>query len=509
MKKSVSNRFRQTLITCLLLATVASQSPLLAKSCNHRSFNIKVSEEVASSEILNQLSNECSFSIVTKDKYAKEKLDEKLYGLNIRQKRLEDIFDILIASKGLAYSYDDGVLMISGLKTRTFRIDYVNTERSGSSNMDISLTGDTGDSAGGEGSGAKGGSLSTGANILSTDKFNFWSTVQKEIQDILDSESNDEGIPKFAPIINREAGLITIKGTARQINRVSGYIHQMMNRLHKQVLIDVKILSVSLDNSRQTGINWGEIYKLQNMQLAYEILNTNGTSNVDGDTINEINKDIGGGHATFMRLKGNTGITDLIKFLKTQGDVTSISNPKVVTLNNQPAVFSSGDQLYYKLSSSSRQTGANAATETYNNEVVKSVFAGILLDITPEITDDDEIILKINPSISSVKSNVKTDDSGVRRLPPDLMKKQISSVVKLRDGEQVILGGLINTRTGEDTTKVPILGNIPLLGYAFQQKKTIEKREELIVIITPHIIRNGRHAKPVSLSDLGYKKIKY
>lgn len=498
---------RQTFVTGMLLTMVAAQSPLLAKSCSHRSFNIKVSEEVASSEILNQLSNECSFSIVTKDKFAKEKLDEKLYGLNIRKKRLEDIFDILITSKGLSYSYDDGVLAVSGLKTRTFRIDYVNTERSGSSNMDISLTGDTGDSAG-EDSGAKGGSLSTGANILSTDKFNFWSTVQKEIQDILDSESI-EGVPEFAPIINREAGLVTIKGTTRQINRVSAYIHQMMQRLHKQVLIDVKILSVSLDNSRQTGINWGEIYKLQNMQLAYEILNTSDTSNVDGDTINEINKDIGNGHATFMRLKGNTGITDLIKFLKTQGDVTSISNPKVVTLNNQPAVFSSGDQLYYKLSSSSRQTGANAATETYNNEVVKSVFAGILLDITPEITDDDEIILKINPSISSVKTNVKTDDSGVRRLPPDLMKKQISSVVKLKDGEKVILGGLINTRKGEDTTKVPILGNIPLLGYAFQQKKTVEKREELIVIITPHIIRNDRYAKPVSLSDLGYRKIKY
>ena len=375
--------------------------------------------------------------------------------------------------------------------------------------MDISLTGETGggDYASGDG-GAKGGSLSTGANITSSDTFNFWKTVQKEIQDILDSEASGEDIPKFAPIINREAGLITIKGTTRQINRVSAYVHQMMKRLHKQVLIDVKILSVSLDNSRQTGINWGEIYKLQNMQLAYEILNTRDTSNVDGDKINEINK-VGAGHATFMRLKGNTGITDLVKFLKTQGDVTAISNPKVVTLNNQPAVFSSGDQLYYKLSSSSRQTGSNAATETFNNEVVKSVFAGILLDITPEITDDNEIILKINPSISSVKSQVKTDESGVRRLPPDLMKKQISSVVKLKDGEQVILGGLINTKQGETTTKVPILGNIPLLGYAFQQKKVSEVREELVVIITPHIIRNSRNAHAVSLSDLGYQKIKY
>ncbi len=509
MKKLVSNRIRQSLLAGFLMMSVTTVTVLEAKSCDYRSFNIKVSEEVTTSEILNQLSNECSFSLITKDSYAKEKLMDKLFGINIKKMSLEEIFDVLISSKGLDYDYDGKLLTISGLKTKTFKIDYVNTKRSGTSSTDISLTGETGDSTGGNGGGdGKGGSLSTGATITSEDSFSFWEKMQQELQTILNSPEDKFKAP--APIINREAGLVTVSGTTKQINRVSAYLHQIMNRLHKQVLIDVKILSVTLDNSRQTGINWGEIYKLQNMQMAYEILNTNNLSNLSNDKITDFGDSNPSAHATFMRLSGNTGITDVIKFLKTQGDVTAVSNPKVVTLSNQPAVFSSGDQLYYKLSSSSRQTGSNAATETYNNEVVKSVFAGILLDITPEITDDDEIILKINPSISSVKSRVKTDESGVRRLPPDLMKKQISSVVKLKDGEKVILGGLINTKKGVETSKVPILGNIPLLGYAFQQKKVSEIREELIVIITPHIIKNrtkGNNA--VSLKDLGYEKIKY
>ena len=505
MKKLVSSRIKQSLLTGLLLLSV-SATMLDAKSCNHRSFNIKVSEEVATNEILNQLSNECSFSIVTKDNLAKEKLSAKLYGINIKQMTLDEIFDVLISSKGLDYEYDNKLLTISGLKTKTFKIDYVNTERAGVSNTDISLTGDTGEAGNGD-AGGKGGSLSTGATITSSDNFSFWKNMEAEITSILNATEEKS---KVKPIINREAGLVTVTGTSEQINRVSAYIHQMMKRLHKQVLIDVKMLSVTLDNSRQTGVNWGEIYKLQNMQLAYEILNTNNLSELANDKIEEFGDGNPSAHATFMKLSGNTGITDVVKFLKTQGDVTSISNPKVVTLNNQPAVFSSGDQLYYKLSSSSRQTGSNAATETFNNEVVKSVFAGILLDITPEITDDDEIILKINPSISSVKSRVKTDESGVRRLPPDLMKKQISSVVKLKDGEKVILGGLISSKKGVETSKVPILGNIPLLGYAFQQKKVSEIREELIVIITPHIIRNrGIRSHTVSLKDLGYEKIKY
>ena len=508
MKTSLLNSIKHGMVTGLLLVSVSAVT-LEAKSCSHRAFNIKVSEEVATSEILNQLSNECSFSVVLKDSLAKEKLSQKLYGVNIKQMRLGEIFDVLISAKGLDYDYDNKVLTISGLKTRTFKIDYVNTERSGVSNTDISLTGDStgADASGGTNDSGKGGSLSTGATIKSSDNFSFWKNMEAEITSILNATEEKS---KVKPIINREAGLITVTGTSEQINRVSAYIHEMMKRLHRQVLIDVKMLSVTLDNSRQTGVNWGELYKLQNMQMAYEILNTNNLKKLTDDKIEEFGDGNPSAHPTFIRLSGNTGITDVVKFLKTQGDVTAISNPKVVTLNNQPAVFSSGDQLYYKLSSSSRQTGNNAATETFNNEVVKSVFAGVLLDITPEITDDNEIILKINPSISSVKSRVKTDDNGVRRLPPDLMKKQISSVVKLRDGEKVILGGLISSKKGLETTKVPILGNIPLLGYAFQQKKVSEIREELIVIITPHIIKRGRiDAHPVSLKDLGYEKIKY
>ncbi len=505
MQKLVSSKLKKSVLALSFASLlVGSVSTLEAKSCDSRTFNIKISEEVSTNEILNQLSDECGFSVITKDELAGEKLEKKLFGINIKKMSLDEIFEVLVKSKGLDYSYDNNMLQISGLSTRTFQVDYVNTERSGVSNTDISLTGDS--AAAEEGEGGKGGSLSTGATITSSDKFSFWDKMEAELGAILNSPSDKFKAP--SPIVNREAGLVTVSGSTAQVNRIAVYIDQLMSRLHKQVLIDVKILSVNLDKSRQTGINWGEIYKLQNMKLTYEMLNTNNVAEI-ADTIDTFGDGNPSAHATFMRLSGNTAITDLVKFLNTQGDVTSISNPKVVTLNNQPAVFSSGDQLYYKLSASSRQTGTAAATETYNNEVVKSVFAGILLDITPEITDDGEIILKINPSISTVKSEVKTDDSGVRRLPPDLMKKQISSVVKLRDGEKIVLGGLINSRTGNTTYKVPILGNLPILGYAFKQERITEIREELVVIITPHIINPKRgQRRVISLKELGYQGIK-
>ncbi len=505
MKKLVLNSVKKSVLTLSVVTLIAgSLTHVEAKSCDMRTFNIKIAEKVSTNEILNQLSSECGFSVITNDSYAKEKLDEKLYGINIKNMALSEIFDVLVTSKGLEFDYNKNVLKVSGLTTKTFKVDYVTTSREGTSNTDISLTGDGGgDEGGGSGSAS---SLSTGATITSSDKFSFWDTMEKELSAVLNATA--DGHKSETPIINKEAGLVTVSGTEAQLERVGAYIDTLMNRLHKQVMIDVKILSVNLDNSKQTGVNWSELYKLQNVKVGYESINT---SNVDKYAENSISDIVKNGiyHANLLRLSGSTSVTDVVKFLKTQGDVTSISNPKVVTLSNQPAVFSSGDQLYYKLSSSSRQTGASAATETFNNEVVKSVFAGILLDITPQITDDGEVILKINPSISSVKSETSGSD-GVRRLPPDLMKKQISSVVKLRDGEKIVLGGLISSRKGKGSYKVPILGNIPLLGYAFRQDTVTEVREELVIIITPHILSSSNKTKNrhLSLSDLGYQGIK-
>jgi len=136
-------------------------------------------------------------------------------------------------------------------------------------------------------------------------------------------------------------------------------------------------------------------------------------------------------------------------------------------------------------------------------ELVDSVFAGILLDITPEVDANGMITLKINPSISETVDAV-SNNAGTRTIPPDLIRRQIASVVKVKDGEHAILGGLITSKTGYTVNKVPLLGDIPLLEYAFKREEKIETVEELVLIITPHIVKNE---KSVSLKDLGYIKV--
>ncbi|HIP61139.1 MAG TPA: pilus (MSHA type) biogenesis protein MshL, partial [Sulfurovum sp.] len=120
-----------------------------------------------------------------------------------------------------------------------------------------------------------------------------------------------------------------------------------------------------------------------------------------------------------------------------------------------------------------------------------------------EIDAREMVTLKINPSITETLSPVTND--GARTMPPDLVRRQIASVIKVRDGHHAILGGLIFSKTGTKVNKVPLLGDIPLLEYAFKSESKIEKIEELVIIITPHIIKSNRG---ISLKDLGYKRLR-
>ena len=191
--------------------------------------------------------------------------------------------------------------------------------------------------------------------------------------------------------------------------------------------------------------------------------------------------------------------------MQTQGDVVSISNPKVLTLNNQPALITAGTEYFYKIKSETNQQGTGGGVAaTTQNEQIQSVFAGVLLDITPEIADDRTITLKINPSLSETTTDL-AQDSTERVMPPDLNRRQLSSVVTVKDGNRIILGGLINTKNVNKSNKVPLLGDIPGLSYLFKYDEMTKQIQELVIVIEPHII--DRANNNLSLAELGYKGI--
>jgi len=482
----------------LLLTLTLIFSTLYAKECKNEIFNVNSDKGTTISEFIDQLSDECSFSVIVTDTQAKNILSSSMDKIHMKDVILDELLSFVLNENNLAYSLKNNILKISYVTTKTYHIDYISTERTSTSTTTVTLSSSTGGaSTGGANNGTPSSGTSGGANgesesgiqIDSTDSFEFWNNLENELHSILNRP--EDKYEANAPVINREAGMVTVSATDRQIKRLDEYIIQLEEKLHKQVLIDVQLLSIDLTDTKTTGIDWNQIYALQNVNI---------NANMDMKYAQSPASTYSGSIAI---TSGSLSIKEIIKFLNEQGDVSSLSNPKILTLNNQPALISVGKQFFYKIQQSTTQNTVSGTSPTTQSDVVDSVFAGILLDITPEISRGGRITLKVNPSISNTIDNITGTSSG-RTIPPDLSRKQLSSVVTINDGERVILGGLIDNATDKTESGIPILSQIPILGNAFKHTKTSKIVSELIIIITPHIVK--RH-KELTLKSLGYGKL--
>ena len=289
------------------------------------------------------------------------------------------------------------------------------------------------------------------------------------------------GLNTFSPIINKDAGLVVVTGTMKQLRAVDSYVSNLMNNLQKEVLIDVHIYSVELSASHQTGINWA--------QLALSI---------DKQNVPLRGKYIGGSLSVFN--SATFSINGLLNFLSTNGNVNSISNPKIMTLNDQKAIISVGSTIYYKYASS---VVSNPNTPPATQYTIGSKFVGIVLDITPQISDSGNIVLSIQPTISAFRNLTQLTNTN-RNMPPDTKDNTMLSIVRLKNNQTLVLGGLITTDRQLEVNGVPILKEIPLIKYLFSSKSRITSKKELVFVITPHII--NLH-KQTTLRDLGFGKI--
>ncbi|MDF1882501.1 pilus (MSHA type) biogenesis protein MshL [Sulfurimonas sp. SAG-AH-194-C21] len=517
-------KYIKTSIQTTLLALLLSTSALA--DCSYELFSISSAKETKIIDFVDQLSDECGFSIIVTDPNAEKFLNTRLNKTNLKNLTIDEVLDIILLENNLSYTLENNLLKISYLTTKVFEIDYILSQRKSTGSTDVTLssnsassqgstTGGGGVSRGGSGGAAGGTGGAAGANaksasqtgikIESTDEVKFWEELDVEFQSILNRPHDSYKAPP--PIINKNAGLITVTATVKQMKRFEDYLKKLQDKVQLQVLIDVQLLSVTMNQGKTTGIDWQQLYALQNFSVSFNHISNKNADTFDDSGVTTIAANAASavqGIASIVNIKGQASLNEVVKFLQTQGNVNSISNPKVLTLNNQPALITAGTEYFYKIQSQTNQQGTGGGVAaTTQNQNVQSVFAGVLLTITPEISDDSTITLKINPSLSETTTDISSEDNSNRDMPPDLNRRQLSSVVTVKDGHRIILGGLINTRNTLNTNKVPILGDIPVLSYLFKYEEKIKQVEELVIIIEPHIIHKAKNS--VSLSDLGYE----
>jgi len=430
----------------------------LFANCESKLFSysnsINAQERMSVGEFLDLLvTQKCNINIIYDDKESKNMVRQKMPFLRVKNYTLRQILDLILAKRGLFYTLNGNTLEISYYKTKTYKLDFITSNRVGESNLDA-----------------------TDSKIKNEYTFDFWDKVQNNIETILKNTASEFK----PPIIDKTVGLITVTGTKKQIDAVDKYIKTMINRLTKEVLIDVKIYTVELSSSHKTGIDWSKL----SISLDKTNVPVRGTY-------------IGGAQSVFSDAVFN--MTGLLNFLAQNGNVNSLSNPKVVTLNNQKAIISVGDTIYYKYAS---QVTTDQNGNPNTQYTIDSKFVGVVLDITPQISDNGDIILSISPRISSFKDATQLTNTN-RDMPPDTKDNTMLSVVKLKDNQTLVLGGLITNDKTLQVNGVPILKEIPIIKYLFSSREKITSRKELVFIITPHIMNLK---KKKTLRDLGFGK---
>jgi len=411
--------------------------------CDTKLFSISTqgNSSIKLQTLLSNLSDACNLNIVVKDSLTQKKLDNyKLRYLKLNNLPLNDFLSHILGESGFFWNLKDNILEINYIATKNFKVNYLNAVMNGTSTISSTsseATNNTGNN-----------------NISSNFNFDFWGDFEKNINAFITSLNNDD-FTMPAPIIDKVTGIVTVTGTKEQLNKVKKYIDTLNERLHKEVFIDVKIYSVALSKTNQTGINWS------NFGLSMDTGAVSTASHI-GTTILE---------SPTFRLAG------LLNFLSKYGQVNSISNPKITTLNNQKALITIGETVNYSYQKTITDKNGNVVV----TNVPGSAFVGVLLDILPQISDNNVIIMRINPSISSI-SQLNNN------LPPNTLDKKLNTIVRVKDGYTIILGGLITDEKTLKVNGVPVLKEIPLIKYLFSYKEQISNRKELVFVLTPHII---------------------
>jgi general secretion pathway protein D len=416
----------------------------------------------------------------------------------------------------------------------TYRIDYVNMERTSSGTVGVSSQiGTGGGTAGGGGAGAAGG---TGGNTSSTTVRNtsdnkFWATLEKNIKDIL--RETDKVLPTGAPqptfvqaitgasgtapppptapnvsfreaasvIINAEAGLVIVRATSRQHEKIQEFLDQVLANAKRQVLIEATIAEVQLNNQYQQGIDW-------------TALRTRGLTTVSGNQISSgsvrttptfppgVTGTVPGSlpsAPTFPNLltfavSRGTNIAGVLQLLESFGNVRVLSSPKLSVLNNQTALLRVVDNIvYFQVQSSTSQT-PNAPSLLSVTTTAVTVPVGFVMNVTPQISSDDTILLNVKPSTTRLIRFV-TDPNpllppGIPNQVPQLRMREMESLIKVNSGQIAVLGGLIEDSVNDVEDTIPIISAIPFIGSLFSSRNRNNTKTELIVFLRPVVVKD-------------------
>jgi MSHA biogenesis protein MshL len=434
--------------------------------------------------------------------------------LTLKQVTLENVLDTVRDVYGYDYRRSGGAYIVlpAAMQTRVFEIDYLNLVRGGMSRTRVSsgqVTQSAGDRSADNGSGNTSSDTSspgsgenvqtTGSVIDTVSSSDFWTELQTTLAAILGSGDGRQ------IVVNAQSGVIFARGMPDELRSVQDYLQRIHGAAKRQVVLEAKIVEVTLSDGFQAGVNWaavqvqadGDTFSGGNLSGGRQLGNqpplagapAGGPVTVGpGNPVTSFASEALG--AAFAMAFDIGDFNAFVELLETQGDTRVLSSPRVATLNNQKAVIKAGtDEFFVTAVRSNTVTGT--ASTTSRDVTLTPFFSGIALDVTPQISAGGEVTLHIHPTVSEVTDQTKvlTISGQTDTLPLAFSEiREADSVVKARSGQIIAIGGLMRTESRRVNYSTPVLGRVPGLKRLFGSNREVETKTELVILLRPIVV---------------------
>lgn len=457
--------------------------------------------------------------------------------LNAVDQTLPAILERLSKQVDLTYKIQNNVLNITpdSPVLRTYKVDYVNMSRDtasfiGADGQISSASQSSGAGGTVSNSAGNGANNSSRTSVTSESKSHFWETLEKNLKDILaetdkeiiitrtgiNSKSNvktkgdqvasnsseaasildavrekeedrNEYKTLFAGtvIVNREAGIINVRATNKQHEKIQDFLDRVMASVKRQVLIEATIVEVRLNDSFQAGIDWsrfGNTATSSGFTFQQSL----------GPSINAANTGFAIGYLNPVSSLGNLAAS--VTLLKQFGDTKVISSPKLMVLNNQTAILKVVDNLVYFTVQAQQSQGTQGGVLSTITTTPNTVPVGIVMSVTPQINDTSAVNINVRPTISRVVSFVRDPNPQLLNIAsqvPQIQVREMESLLQVNSGNTAILGGLMQDEMQRNTDAVPGVSDVPVVGEVFKGRDYANKKTELVIFLRPTIIKNA------------------
>jgi MSHA biogenesis protein MshL len=402
------------------------------------------------------------------------------------------------------------------LQTRVFQVNYPVTTRSGRSDLRVTSgsiaqgagSGAPGTPAGspptspGGGTGAQASQLSS--QITTQTRSELWVELEASLKLLLATDAAHPDGRQL--IVSPQSGLIVVRAMPAELRQVETYLRAMQVNVEREVMLESKIIEVTLTDTSQSGVNWAAFHAGTGARGSVGLTTPGSQLQPSGvllDSLLGVNPGVRvvqpatGASPLFGLAFQTASFAALMEFLQTQGNVQVLSSPRIAALNNQMAVLKVGTDDFFvtgittNISSSSTANGAAIITPTIT---VQPFFSGVALDVTPQIDDDGNIILHVHPSVSSVVERSKDVDLGtLGKYTLPLASSTVSetdTVVRVRDGNIVAIGGMMKANRSDTRAGVPGAADLPWLGHLFSSTQHSQTKQELVILIKPTVVHS-------------------